>query len=76
MNDLQWIGMPLSLAGAWLVGAIQPERRQIGFWLFMASNTIWALFALSLGAWGLLITQALFAVTSIRGIRANRRSDR
>lgn len=71
MNDLQWIGMVVSLAGAWLTSGTTPRSRLLGFWMFLLANCLWGSFAVSIGAWGMVITQALFTCTSIRGIRAN-----
>jgi hypothetical protein len=69
---IEWPAALLALAGSWLVGSPIPRRRQAGFALFLASNFLWILFALSLTAWGLLTMQALFCATSLRGWLANR----
>lgn len=68
---LQWPALVLSIIGAWLVGGRRANQRLAGFLLFLASNVLWSLWGLGIAAWGVVITQAFFTWTSIRGIRTN-----
>lgn len=68
---LQWPAVVLSIIGAWLVGGSRPQQRLAGFLLFLASNVLWAAWGLGIAAWGVVITQAFFTWTSLRGIRTN-----
>ncbi|MCY1269856.1 hypothetical protein D9M68_161600 [compost metagenome] len=45
LDLLQWPAMLVTVA-AWLIGSRQTMRRNLGFWVFLASNALWI-------AWGL-----------------------
>ena len=74
LGALQWPAMIIALIGAWYVGHAHPRARMWGFWGFLISNILWVAWALHNHAWGLLIMQALFIVTSARGIYQNYRA--
>ena len=40
---LQWPAFAASLIGAWWVGSRSAGRRNVGFWILMLSNVLWAL---------------------------------
>lgn len=65
---LQWPAMLASLIAAWLVGSNQKHRRNIGFWVFLASNVMWAVWGWHDGAWALITLQVALAALNIRGV--------
>lgn len=68
---LQWPALVLSIVGAWLVGSNVRQQRAAGFLLFLLSNALWSMWGIGIAAWGVVITQAFFTWTSIRGLRTN-----
>ncbi len=68
---LQWPALLLSIVGAWCVGGRNARMRLIGFWLFLLSNIAWASWGYGAMAWAVVISQLVFIITSIRGIRSN-----
>lgn len=68
---LQWPALLLSIVGAWCVGGRTSRLRLIGFWLFLLSNAAWASWGYGAAAWAVVISQLVFTITSIRGIRSN-----
>ena len=71
-EHLQWPAMVIALAGAWYVGADTPRQRWWGFWGFLFSNILWVGRAIYIHEYALLIMQALFIITSVRGLWRNR----
>lgn len=71
IDFLQWPALVLSVIGAWLVGGSTMTHRRRGFLFFLLSNGLWMLWAGGIEAWGVVITQAVFTWTSIRGLCAN-----
>ena len=71
-EHLQWPAMVIALAGAWYVGADTPRQRWWGFWGFLISNILWVGRAIYIHEYALLIMQALFIITSVRGLWRNR----
>lgn len=66
---LQWPAMAASLLAAWLVASSQKRRRNIGFWVFLASNVLWTAWGVHDGAWALIALQVALAALNIRGVR-------
>jgi hypothetical protein len=67
LNALQWSAAIISVLGAWCVGARAADARRVGFALFLASNVLWLAYGLATRQWGIVLMQAAFTVTSIRG---------
>jgi hypothetical protein len=65
---LQWPAMLASLLAAWLVGSNNKHRRNIGFWVFLASNAMWAVWGWHDDAWALISLQVALAALNIRGV--------
>ncbi len=65
---MEWGGCALGLLGALLL-SINTRVSRWGWIAFLASNFAWIGYALSTGAYGLLLQQAGFTVTSLIGIR-------
>ena len=68
LNLMQWPAFALSLAAAYLVGSSAKARRNVGFWVFLASNALWIAWGLHQDAWALLALQVCLAVLNIRGL--------
>jgi hypothetical protein len=73
LDALQWPAMLVTLAGAWLVASKSRRRRLAGFWVFLASNVLWVIWAIQARAWALLALQVGLAFMNIRGERRNER---
>lgn len=68
---LQWPAMVASVVAAWLVGAQSKDRRQAGFWWFLASNALWIAWGWKTGAWALVALQVALVVLNVRGAAKN-----
>ena len=66
---LQWPAMALTLAASWWVASSNPKRRNLGFWLFIASNALWTAWGLHAHAYALVVLQAGLVVLNVRGMR-------
>ena len=42
-------------------------RREVGFWVFLASNALWVAWGWHTGAWALVVLQVCLAALNIRG---------
>lgn len=69
LDLLQWPAMLVTVAAAWLIGSRQRRRRNLGFWVFLASNALWIAWGLHAQAWALIILQVCLAAMNIRGAR-------
>lgn len=65
---LQWPAMLATVLAAWLVGSNRKPRRNLGFWVFMASNVLWALWGWHDGAYALIALQLALAALNVRGV--------
>lgn len=68
---LQWPAMVVTVIAAWLIGSLQPGRRTVGFWCFLASNLLWVVWGWHTGAWALITLQVCLALMNIRGVKKN-----
>ena len=66
---LQWPAMALTLAASWCVASSSSKRRNLGFWLFMASNVLWVAWGVYAHAYALVLLQAGLAALNVRGMR-------
>ena len=71
MDLLQWPAMVASVVAAWLVASSQEHRRKWGFWCFLCSNVLWALWGWHDGAWALVVLQVALAAMNVRGVSKN-----
>jgi hypothetical protein len=71
LDAAQWPAMAVTLLAAWLVASRDKHRREAGFWIFIASNAMWVVWAWHTKAWALIALQAgLFAI-NVRGAVKN-----
>ncbi|MBA3771686.1 MAG: hypothetical protein H0X13_04130 [Ramlibacter sp.] len=68
LDLLQWPAMLATVLAAWLVGSNSPMRRNIGFWVFLASNVLWVMWGWHDGAYALMALQVALAALNIRGV--------
>jgi hypothetical protein len=65
MNELidllQWPAMLVTVLAAWLVGSRERNRREIGFWVFLASNALWIVWGIPAKAYALVLLQLCLA---------------
>ena len=69
LDLLQWPAMLVTVLAAWLIGSQQAPRRNIGFWVFLASNVLWIAWGLHAQAWALILLQVCLAAMNIRGAK-------
>lgn len=68
LDLVQWPAMLATVLAAWLVGSNAPMRRNIGFWVFLASNVLWVMWGWHDGAYALMALQVALAALNIRGV--------
>ena len=69
LDLLQWPAMVATVVAAWLVASNHKGRRNVGFWVFLASNALWMTWGVHSGAWALVTLQVALALLNIRGVR-------
>jgi len=75
LNLLQWPAMAVTVLAAWFVASSRRRRRELGFWLFLASNLLWVMWGLQESAFALVIMQIGLAFMNIRGRKKNATTD-
>jgi hypothetical protein len=68
LDLLQWPAFAVSLLAAYWVGSNDTHRRNIGFWIFLASNVLWVVWGWHTQAWALIALQVCLAVMNVRGL--------
>jgi hypothetical protein len=71
LGALQWPAMAVTLVAAWLVGSKGKRRRSWGFWCFIASNVLWAIWGWHAQAYALIALQAGLFALNLRGAEKN-----
>jgi len=71
LGALQWPAMAVTLIAAWLVASTKKERREAGFWWFIASNALWIAWGWHTHAWALIALQVGLFVLNLRGAKKN-----
>ena len=71
LGAIQWPAMMVTLIAAWLVASTRKERREAGFWWFIASNVLWIAWAWHTRAWALIALQVGLFAMNVRGARKN-----
>jgi hypothetical protein len=70
---LQWPAMAITVFASWLIASQKKFKRNWGFWLFLASNALWAVWGFHDGAYALILLQACLAALNIRGAIKNQK---
>ncbi len=68
LDWLQWPAMLATVLAAWLVGSNAKARRNVGFWVFLASNVLWLAWGWHDGAYALMALQIALAALNLRGV--------
>ena len=71
LDALQWPAMLATLVAAWLVASQSRRKRSWGFWIFIASNLLWAAWGWHDGAYALIALQIGLFVLNLRGAKKN-----
>jgi hypothetical protein len=71
LDVVQWPAMVVTVVAAWLAASRRKPRRASGFWVFLASNVLWIVWAVPARAYALIVLQIALAVMNLRGILAN-----
>jgi hypothetical protein len=71
LDLIQWPAMVVTILAAWLVASQSKRKREIGFWVFLLSNLLWAVWAIHAKAYALIALQICLAIMNIRGVRKN-----
>jgi hypothetical protein len=71
LDWMQWPAMLMTVGAAWLVAAQSKSRRRAGFWCFLASNVLWAIWGWHDGAYALIVLQLALAALNVRGAQKN-----
>ncbi len=71
LDLIQWPAMVVTVTAAWFVASRSRARRKLGFWLFLASNVFWTVWAVPAHAYALITLQVCLAFMNIRGERRN-----
>lgn len=71
LDALQWPAMLTTLVATWLVGSQQRHKRNWGFWCFIASNLLWAIWGWHDGAFALIALQVGLFALNLRGAWKN-----
>jgi len=66
---IQWPAMLVTVVAAWLIASSQKRRRNVGFWLFLASNVLWIVWAWGAHAYALIVLQVCLGGMNIRGAK-------
>jgi len=71
LDAVQWPAMAVTLLAAWLVASRSKGRREAGFWVFIASNALWIVWAWHTRAWALIGLQVGLFFMNVRGAIKN-----
>jgi hypothetical protein len=66
---VQWPAMVVTVAASWCIAANNKARRNVGFWLFLASNALWVIWGWHVHAYALIALQICLALMNIRGAK-------
>jgi hypothetical protein len=69
LDAVQWPAMAATLVAAWLVASQSKNRRNWGFWWFIASNVLWGVWGWYAQAYALILLQVGLLALNIRGAK-------
>lgn len=69
LDAVQWPAMIATLVAAWLVASQSKSRRNWGFWWFIASNVLWAIWGWQAQAYALIALQVGLFALNVRGAK-------
>jgi hypothetical protein len=59
--------MVVTVAASWLVASKAAWKRNVGFWVFLASNVLWVIWGWHAHAYALVGLQVCLAALNLRG---------
>lgn len=68
LDLVQWPAFVASIAAAWLVASRHRRHRNLGFWVFLASNVLWTIWGVHTSAIALIALQVCLAALNVRGL--------
>ncbi len=68
IDYLQWPALIVTVLASWMVSVTQRSERATGFWLFLCSNILWAMWGIYAQAYALIVLQGCLAMTNIHGL--------
>jgi hypothetical protein len=71
LDLMQWPAMLASVIAAWLTASLNKRKRMLGFWFFLVSNLLWALWGWHDEAYAVVAMQAALAALNVRGVFNN-----
>ena len=71
LDLLQWPAMVVTVSAAWLVASRSARKREVGFWVFLASNVLWTVWGWHAQAYALITLQVALAAMNVRGAYKN-----
>ena len=71
LDWMQWPAMAVTVAASYFVSSTRKSRRSLAFWLFLASNALWAVWGWYSDAYALIFMQLCLAVMNVRGAKKN-----
>jgi hypothetical protein len=71
LDLVQWPAMITTVIAAWLIASQSKRRREYGFWCFLLSNVLWAVWGWHDEAYALIALQIALAGLNIRGAYKN-----
>lgn len=69
LDLLQWPAMLVTLVASWMVASSSKGHRNVGFWVFLLSNTMWIVWGVHAQSWALVVLQVGLIAMNIRGAR-------
>lgn len=70
---LQWPALVVTVIASWMVSVTRRNEREAGFWLFLLSNILWAMWGIFADAYALILLQVCLSIPNIHGIIENRK---
>lgn len=61
--------MLVTIIASWFVASNRAGKRNLGFWLYLASNALWVAWGVHAHAYALILLQVCLAAMNIRGER-------
>lgn len=71
LDWMQWPAMVATVTATWLVSSASRRRRNLGFWLSLASNALWIVWGWHDRAIAVIALQIALAALNVRGVRNN-----
>lgn len=75
LDYLQWPALIVTVIASWMVSVTKKDERKTGFWLFLLSNILWAIWGFFVDAYALILLQGCLAVSNVHGVIKNRKRD-